>query len=195
MTDGRMRELAIIAKQVRACHRCPGLNVPGVTQAAPGYGDPQAPVFIIGQSLCYQCMETQIPFTGGSGFLLDKAFQLAGVQKKQIFITNVIHCHPPSNRPSQLSEIGNCSEYLLRELEIVQPRLVISLGKDAKEWLCRWKPSPLSLWNAELPVVPTDQPTFLLVPHPAYIMRQMHEQKQNLYIQHLANAIKWAFKF
>ncbi len=83
------------------------------------------------------CMQTQVPFTGGSGRLLDQAFDLASVCKEQLYITNVVHCHPPDNRPSRPEEIENCSEYLCRELEIVRPKLVIGLGKDAREWLLR----------------------------------------------------------
>src|SRR5688500_13022092 len=94
-----------IATEVRQCTKCPGLNLSGVTEAAPAFGNPESPIVFVGQSLCRPCMRTQVPFTGGSGRFLDVAFAAAGVQKSDVFITNVVHCHPPDNRPSRSEEI------------------------------------------------------------------------------------------
>jgi uracil-DNA glycosylase len=80
-------------------------------------------------------MESRIPFTGGSGRVLDRSLAIAGIAKHEVFITNVVHCHPPDDRPSRPHEIENCRPYLHRELEIVQPRLVIGLGRDAEDAL------------------------------------------------------------
>ncbi len=78
-------------------------------------------------------METQEPVTRGSGRILDDSFKKAGIAKDKLFITNVVHCHPPENHPTSLPEWkGNCTPYLHRELQIVQPRLVIGLGDDAE---------------------------------------------------------------
>jgi uracil-DNA glycosylase len=59
----RHRRYDRLAARIRACRRCEGMNIPGETQAAPGYGCQRSPVVIVGQSLCRKCMETQIPFT------------------------------------------------------------------------------------------------------------------------------------
>jgi uracil-DNA glycosylase len=64
--------------QIKACRSCDGMNIRGVTQAAPGYGSLRSPVVIVGQSLCEPCMKTQIPFTGGSGRFLDDSLARAG---------------------------------------------------------------------------------------------------------------------
>jgi len=90
---------------------------------------------IIGQSLCDECRLTQIPFTRGSGDLLDYAVSLAGLKKSDLFITNVVHCHPPGNRASSKDETQNCKRFLIREFRLVKPKLVIALGADAKHAL------------------------------------------------------------
>ncbi|WP_232423250.1 uracil-DNA glycosylase family protein [Mycobacterium sp. 155] len=76
-------------------------------------------------------MRAQIPFTGGSGRFLNLGLKRAGLAKSDVFTTNAVHCHPPGNRASLPHEIENCRPYLLRELAIIQPHLVIGLGKDA----------------------------------------------------------------
>jgi DNA polymerase len=85
-------------------------------------------------------MKTKVPFTGGSGELIDRSIELAGREKKDLFITNVVHCHPRKNRASYEHEIVNCSPYLHRELEIVRPRLVITLVRDAERVLTFFYP-------------------------------------------------------
>lgn len=189
----RHTELEALARQIRLCRRCPGLNIPKVTEAAPGYGDPVSPVFLVGQSLCEPCMQTQIPFTGGSGEILDRAFHLANVRKEQLFITNVVHCHPLNNRSSRPEEIDNCSEYLQRELAIVQPRLIIGLGKDAEHWLSRYANFHPVFWSPQRSPTTRHETVYLFVRHPSYILRRKNKQEENVYIERLARAITWAF--
>nr|ACA50942.1 glycosylase [Mycobacterium marinum DL240490] len=198
--DSRQLHMTALAAQIVACERCEGLNIPGKTQAAPGYGSVRSPVAIVGQSLCRQCMKSQVPFTGGSGRFLDAAFNLAGIAKKQVFITNVVHCHPPDNRPSHSHEIENCSPYLHRELEIVDPRLIIGLGRDAKGTLRSAYPAAKELpWPfTGAPGSGTQRTTsadldLLFPPHPSWIMRQPRDSRDQ-YVANLVNALKWGFR-
>ncbi len=87
----------------------------------------------MGQSLCTQCMNTGIPFTRGSGYLIDASLSLAGLQRKDVFISNIVHCHPAHNRKSEPREIRRCLPFLLSELKIVKPELVVPMGADAKQ--------------------------------------------------------------
>lgn len=131
--DASRRRLKItLDTEIANCRRCDGMNIPGVTACAPGYGCLTSPVALVGQSLCEKCMDSQIPFTEGSGDRIDEGIALAGLTKKQVFISNAVHCHPPKNRASNQHEIVNCAPFLHRELEIVRPRLVITLGRDAE---------------------------------------------------------------
>jgi uracil-DNA glycosylase len=118
----RQRRYDELAKEIRGCHLCPGMNRRGETQAAPGRGCLRSPVVIVGQSLCTKCMESQILFDGGSGLLLDDALGRIGRTKDDVFITNAVHCHPPKNRKSLAREKEKCRPYLIRELAIVRPR-------------------------------------------------------------------------
>jgi DNA polymerase len=88
MTDTRERRMRTLATRIKNCALCPGMNIPEVTEAAPGYGSAQSPVMVVGQSLCGPCMATQIPFTGGSGRFLDRALAAAGLVKEAVFTTN-----------------------------------------------------------------------------------------------------------
>lgn len=174
----RDSSLLELARQVKACRRCPGMNVSGKTEAAPGYGSATSPVMIIGQSLCGPCMETQIPFTGGCGLLLDAAFERAGVAKASLFITNVVHCHPPNNRSSYDHEIASCLSYLDAELSIVRPRVAIGLGKDARSVL-----GPMEQHHRDT--------RFRFFQHPSYIRRRPPNERE-AYIEDLATLIREA---
>jgi uracil-DNA glycosylase len=185
--------LSEIARQVKACRRCAGLNIPRKTESAPGYGDPHAPVTIVGQSLCTDCMATQIPFTGGSGKLLDQAFALAGVRKEQLFITNVVHCHPPGNRKSKSHEIANCTPYLHAELAAVAPKIVIGLGADARSVLLAWATPQPRMWQPRIALpAPGERSALYLIHHPAAFLYHP-ERDTNKYVQELAEVIRWAF--
>lgn len=186
--------MSSLKQRIKTCQRCPGLNIPGVTEAAPGYGNLNSPIVIIGQSLCGPCMTTQIPFTGGSGRIIDKAIQLAGLSKHDLFITNVVHCHPPDNRTSKPEEISNCSEYLQIELQIVQPRLIIAVGKDATQWIekCCPKKVVLCMDNLKIEQLSSEHVAVINIPHPSFMLRQPL-QKRHEYIVELAAALQWGY--
>jgi DNA polymerase len=83
-------------------------------------------------------MDTKVPFTGGSGRLIDDSLKVANLDKPDIFITNVVHCHPPNNRKSYAHEIDNCKQYLFDELAIISPKLVIGLNRtgESGDFVC-----------------------------------------------------------
>ncbi|MBN2445533.1 MAG: uracil-DNA glycosylase [Phycisphaerae bacterium] len=181
-----------LATEIRACRACEGLNIAGETQAAPGYGSPTSPVVFVGQSLCRRCMDTQIPFTGGSGRLLDRSLEIAGISKQDVFTTNVVHCHPPDNRASHLHEIANCRPFLRQELKIVKPRLIIGLGQDARTALASEFPRATEVpWPFEPPPRAASRPYLLFAPHPSWVMRQPQSVKDD-YVSTLAQAVTWS---
>lgn len=193
MTDTPARRMRILARQITGCTACPGMNIPEITQAAPGYGSLDSPVMIVGQSLCGPCMATQIPFTGGSGRFLDRALAAANLTKDAVFTTNVVHCHPPKNRPSLPHEIDNCRPYLAREIDILTPRLIIALGRDARAALEQLHPTaPVLPWPFTRPRAPATDPIQLLfAPHPSWIARQPRPVQDD-YVTSLAKALRWA---
>lgn len=191
----RSRRKIFLDNEIRTCLRCVGMNEIAVTQSAPGWGSLDSPVAIVGQSLCEQCMEPQEPFYEGSGDLLEASFKLADCEKSDLFITNVVHCHPPGNRQSHPHEILNCSAYLLRELEIVRPRLVVALGGDAKRLLSFFYPTARQVVS---PFVPPEKFRFRTVPclyftdHPSYVKRKHDDAREAEWVNGLADALKWA---
>lgn len=185
-----------LASDVAACRRCPGLNVPGVTGSAPGYGSETAPVMLIGQSLCQACMEyPPEPFRGGSEWLITRALAAAGRVKSDLFVTNVVHCHPPKDRPSEQHEKDNCRRFLRRELALVRPCLVVAVGDDARTAArdeCR---RALGIeWRryAPPPVLPTRGPLVLCLPHPSHVKFWSKADRER-WIGILAEAVQWGF--
>jgi uracil-DNA glycosylase len=84
MSDPRQERMDSLRDEIRTCTHCEGMNIAKVTQAAPGWGSVRSPVVIVGHSLCSQCMATQIPFTGGSGRILEDISK-AGIAQEQAF--------------------------------------------------------------------------------------------------------------
>jgi len=204
----RQRHMKELRAQIKACEKCERMNIPGVTQAAPGWGSVDSPVMLVGQSLCHDCMESQIPFTGGSGRLIWASIKRAGIDKPDdVFITNVVHCHPHSepvdNRASKPHEIDNCTPYLVRELDIVKPELVIGLGNDAEKVLrAKHPPAARELsWPFRRPRrIAALPPDLLFVRHPSALLRQRNaaptedrEPIEREYVTGLSRALRWSF--
>ncbi|SON62247.1 hypothetical protein MSIMFI_03768 [Mycobacterium simulans] len=195
MSGTKRQRMNLIADQIKECHDCDGMNEPGKTESAPGYGSVDSPVAIVGQSLCRKCMETKIPFTGGSGRYIDDALRIAGKNKGDIFITNVVHCHPVNDQPSQVEWINNCRRFLRDELTIVKPTLVIGLGDDAEDELTKLYSSKAQ--QLSWPFVPPRQfqpdITYLVFPeHPGSLRWKPTEDRQ-YWSPSLASAIRWGF--
>jgi uracil-DNA glycosylase family 4 len=170
------------------------MNEPGVTASARGFGSATSPVAIVGQSLCRKCMETGIPFTGGSGGYIDDALKIAGCEKDELFITNVVHCHPPEDRPSQRHEVDNCRHFLHEELDIVRPRLIIGLGGDAEKVLSARHPDRRRLaWPFVEPLTVNRDTRYLLFPEHPGSLRFKKTADRSYYSPSLARAITWAF--
>lgn len=199
--DPRQRAKAALDRKIKACRECvhpDRLNEPGVTESAPGYGSIDSPVAIVGEALCHACMQQQEPFYKGSGRILEGCYQRAGKDKPDLFITNSIHCHPPDDRDPYPHETENCAGFLRTELrEIVQPRLVIGVGKFAKDALRSLYPDGRELnWPFRVPRPRRDdppEPTYLLFPpHPYWIMTRPAPVREH-YERRLARAIEWGF--
>lgn len=140
-------------------------------------------------------METGVPFTGGSGRYIDDALDQAGQRKDQIFITNVVHCHPPGNRKSKRLEINNCRRFLHEELKLVGPVLAIGLGQDARaELRAHYGDGHELPWPFEAPRKVDPDTTYLLFPEHPGSLRYKKTTDRAYYSPSLAAAIEWSFK-
>lgn len=124
-----------LAYRIMWCGKCPGLNYKKLTESAPGWGNLNADIFFIGQSLHEPGVSSGIPFIIGCGYYIDAALRLSGLLRKDVFMTNVLHCHPPQNRQSSEEEKFRCFDFLVKEISIVRPKLIVAMGNDAKEAL------------------------------------------------------------
>ena len=97
----------------------------------PGSGSAAAEVFFLGEGPGAKEDELGEPFVGRSGKYLDQLLDTVGLDRDHVFITNVVKCRPPSNRDPHVSEVEACAPYLERQLEIIQPRLIVTLGRFA----------------------------------------------------------------
>jgi len=121
-----------LCQRVRQCNLCPGMNIGRVTECCPGWGNLNADVMFVGQSLYESDMYSQVPFLSKMGMLIDAVLRLSGIDRNDCFFTNLVHCHPERNRASTEEEKENCWPYLAEEIDIIQPRVIVSLGKDAQ---------------------------------------------------------------
>ncbi len=101
----------------------------------PGEGDPDAEIMLIGEGPGKQEDEEGSPFVGRAGRLLEDLLGDIGLNRKKVFITNVVKCRPPDNRDPRGDEIETCNPYLERQIDIVEPEVIGSLGNHATETL------------------------------------------------------------
>ena len=125
--DGRAAALGAIANEVRACTRCQ-LHA-GRANAVPGEGSPETEVVFVGEGPGANEDQQGRPFVGAAGGLLTELLAAIGWRRHDVFITNVVKCRPPGNRDPEPDEIGACAPYLRRQLEILDPALVVTLGR------------------------------------------------------------------
>lgn len=118
-----------IAREIRSCDRCP-LHA-GRTQAVPGEGPPDAPVLFVGEGPGAEEDQQGRPFVGAAGRLLDRLLASIKVPRERVFITNTVRCRPPGNREPKPDEVAACLPYLVRQMSVLQPRVVCLLGTTA----------------------------------------------------------------
>ena len=116
-----------ISAEIRACHRC-DLHF-GRKQSVPGDGSTVAKIMFIGEGPGFHEDQQGLPFVGPAGRFLEELLAMIGMNRSEVYITNVVKCRPPSNRDPQPEEIEACRGYLERQIAIIQPKMVITLGR------------------------------------------------------------------
>jgi uracil-DNA glycosylase family 4 len=120
--------------EVESCTRCDAL-VDSRSQIVNGDGPEDADVLFVGEAPGANEDEEGVPFVGRSGDVLDDALRDAGLAREDVRITNCVRCRPPENRDPSTEELANCRPYLEREVEVVDPEVVVTLGKVPGEHL------------------------------------------------------------
>jgi len=160
-----------LSQRIRCCNLCDGMNIGRVTECCPGWGSLNADVMFVGQSLHEPGMYSQIPFILGSGLMIDAALRLSGIKRHGCYWSNVVKCHPERNRPSKEEEKENCLSYLFAELDIVQPKVVVALGKDAEQGVKRYMDEREYEWK------------YLKYVHPASLIYSAPEARPNYIVK------------
>jgi uracil-DNA glycosylase family 4 len=126
MNDDALRALAA---EIKACTACPLHR--SARQAVPGDGSGESGIFFLGEAPGYNEDVQGRPFVGAAGQLLDELLQGIGLDRSKVFITNVVRHRPPENRDPMPDEVAACDMWLRRHLEILRPRVIVTLGRHA----------------------------------------------------------------
>jgi len=120
-------ELELLAAEISNCTRC--LLHRGRTNAVPGAGSADAEIMFIGEAPGFHEDQQGLPFVGAAGRFLDELLEGIDLKRDQVFITNVIKCRPPGNRDPLPEEIEACKSFLDRQIKLIGPKLVVTLGR------------------------------------------------------------------
>jgi uracil-DNA glycosylase family 4 len=161
----KLRSLDEIAQKVKKCTRCPLYET--ATNAVPGEGDPHAQLVCVGEAPGAKEDETGRPFVGQAGQLLTKILAAIDMTREQVFICNVLKHRPPGNRNPRPEEVEACSPYLIRQLELIKPKVIVAFGTFAAQTLLNTK-TPLGQLRGlvhryhGIPLIVTYHPAALL---------------------------------
>lgn len=132
-----------------------------------GSGDPNADWMFVGEGPGENEDLQGLPFVGRSGELLTQLINESGWSREDVYISNIVKCRPPKNRDPQPDEIEACKPFLFRQIQIVQPKVIITLGKQAsnllldnKEPMYKMRGNTYELYGAK--VIPTYHPSYIL---------------------------------
>jgi uracil-DNA glycosylase len=163
----RREALKDVFNQTQACVRCAELAATRKTVVF-GAGDANAELMFVGEAPGASEDEQGLPFVGQAGKLLEKLLGEIGMARSQVFIANVLNCRPPNNRDPQPLEIENCKEYLYRQVELIQPSVICTLGNFSTK-LLREDPAGITRVHGRPEVMTVGRRAVRLYPifHPA----------------------------
>ena len=161
-----MEALATFGEQVSSCTRCRLSQ--GRTQVVFGVGNPHAELMFVGEAPGFHEDKQGVPFVGQAGKLLDKLLGGIGLERSEVYIANVLKCRPPGNRNPEPDEIASCEPHLFRQIELIQPHVVATLGNFATK-LLSGKPTGITRVHGQDQEVTLGGNRVLLYPlyHPA----------------------------
>src|SRR5438093_1000561 len=132
-TAEKVSRLKVLNRQVSICMQCRLCETR--TQTVFGEGDPDAKVFFIGEGPGENEDLQGRPFVGRAGDLLNKWITAMGLRRDQVYIANIVKCRPPGNRVPMPDEVATCTPYLERQIEIIRPSVIVTLGLPALKYM------------------------------------------------------------
>lgn len=165
--------LNVVAAEVVVCTKC-DLWI-ARNKAVPGIGDPESQIMLVGEAPGRSEDTKGEPFVGSAGKFLDELLSEIGHTRSDVFITNVVKCRPPENRDPTPHEVETCTPYLNRQIGIIEPKFIITLGKHSTAYIfsrtnlpfnnitrTRGKVYEISLYGMKIAVFPTFHPAAAL---------------------------------
>jgi len=158
---------------VRACQKCELHKTR--TQTVFGVGDRQAQWMFVGEAPGADEDRQGEPFVGKAGQLLNAMLQALNLKREQVYIANVLKCRPPNNRDPQPQEVGQCEPYLARQIALVNPKIIVALGRHAVHNLLK---TDLALGKLRGQKLSYNGIPLLATYHPAYLLRNPVDKRK-----------------
>ena len=166
-------EWATLEQTVRTCTKC-ALHTTR-TQTVFGVGSRSAQWMFIGEAPGADEDRQGEPFVGRAGQLLNAMLFAIGLKREEVFIANVLKCRPPGNRDPQPQEVAQCEPYLIHQIELIQPRLIVALGRHAAHSLLKTEMPLSKLRGRRLSYHGTP---LIVTYHPAYLLRTPTDKRK-----------------
>lgn len=164
---------AALEEAVRTCTRCP-LHATR-TQAVFGVGNRRAQWMFIGEAPGADEDRQGEPFVGRAGQLLNLMLRAIGLKREEVYIANVLKSRPPGNRDPRPEEVEQCEPYLIRQIELIRPRLIVALGRHAAHSLLKTE-LPLSRLRGQR--LSYHGTPLIVTYHPAYLLRNQGDKRK-----------------
>ncbi len=169
------QELDSLAKQVAVCKQC-SLHE-SRTQTVFGVGNPNADWLVIGEAPGADEDRQGEPFVGRAGKLLNSMLLAMGLKREQVFIANILKCRPPNNRDPKQEEVLACENYLRKQIELIQPKIILAVGRIAAQNLLKVD-TPIGKMRGNLYQYPDSDLPVIVTYHPAYLLRAPREKRK-----------------
>jgi uracil-DNA glycosylase family 4 len=163
----------ILENEVSGCRKCELCETR--TQTVFGTGDKNADWLFIGEGPGQQEDLQGKPFVGKAGLLLTEMLRAIGLNRDDVFITNIVKCRPPNNRDPKPQEAESCSDYLERQFRLIRPKIIVALGRIAAQRLLKTD-TPIGKLRSQIHHF-HDTPV-VIVYHPAYLLRSPTEKRK-----------------
>jgi DNA polymerase len=183
----RATKLRVILDEIGPnCQRCKLAKL-GRKQIVFGTGDPHAELMFIGEGPGADEDEQGLPFVGRAGQLLNNMIAAMGLEREQVYIANIVKCRPPGNRTPERDECDTCSPFLMRQIRVIRPKVIVALGATAAKNLLAVNDSMASLRGRFYDFSPprvlgdTDEPfdcKLAVTYHPAFLLRDPRQKAE-----------------
>ncbi|MBD3414457.1 MAG: uracil-DNA glycosylase [Candidatus Aminicenantes bacterium] len=163
--SSQKQALISLEKEIKDCRECPLAQ--SRTKAVPGEGDIHTDLMFVGEGPGSEEDKQGRPFVGRAGKLLTRIIKAMTFDRRDVYITNVVKCRPPENRNPRNEEIQTCEKYLLKQIELISPKVIVTLGNVPTKYFLKESRGITALRGQfssfhEIRIMPTFHPSYLV---------------------------------